>query len=60
MAFTNAFGIADPLVSDIAKTWTIQTVTTYSVAGRFPGMFELAIPAAAHAVYWYVVHPYMP
>ena len=60
MAYNSKFGIADPLVADIAKGVTVTTATSLMLGGRLPSVVEIAVPAAALTIYWYTVHQVLP
>jgi hypothetical protein len=60
MAYTSKYGLADPLVSDIAKGATVAVALSLITTGEMPGVFQLAAPAAALTIYWYTVHQILP
>ena len=59
MAYSGKFGIADPLMSDIAKGATVAVATSLLAGQRLPSIFELGVGAGALTIYWYTVHQYI-
>jgi hypothetical protein len=59
MAYSGKYGLADPLVSDIAKGATVGVVLSLITTGQLPTIGSIAAPAAALTVYWYTVHQYL-
>ena len=60
MAFTGKYGLADPLVSDIAKGATVAVSLSLITPGQLPSIGSIAAPAAALTIYWYTVHQILP
>lgn len=60
MAYSGKYGLADPLVSDIAKGVTVSVSLSLITTGQFPTIGSLVAPAAALTIYWYTVHQILP
>lgn len=60
MAYKAKYGLADPLVADIAKGATIAVSMAVLTGSRFPTIGELIVPAGALTIYWYTVHQWLP
>ena len=59
MAYSGKFGVADPLLSDIAKGASVATITALLTGQRIPSLMELGVGAGALTIYWYTVHQYI-
>jgi hypothetical protein len=58
-AVSMKYGVADPMVSDILKTLTLQAVGGVGIGQglRIPTMGEITGITVSMAIYYYVVHP---
>ena len=59
--YAKKYGVADPMVSDIIKTLTLQAMggVGMGMGVRMPSTGEIVGVSVSMGVYWYMVHPYL-